>query len=148
MSDVTAVILTIGEATTQRAIESVKGQSLQPCEIIVIDHISPFHRAMAHAVKQVRSTFFVQVDADMILDPQCFAELRKCMEPQVGVVVGSLRDPLLQRVTGVKMYRTSCLQHLPFQDSISPDTDMKKALLADGWCSIRALGFSPSETGS
>ncbi len=145
MNDVTAVILTIGESTTQRAIESVKGQSLRPYDIIVIDHVSPFHRAMTHAIEKVRSTFFVQVDADMILDRQCFAHLRQCMDPQVGLVVGHLRDPLIQRVVGIKMYRTACLQRVTFQDSISPDTDVQKAIVAQGWSSVRALNYSRSE---
>lgn len=145
MTDVTAIILTIGESTTQRAIESVKSQSLQPCEILVIDHVFPFHRAMTQAIEKVQSTFFVQVDADMILDQNCFAVLRKCMEPQVGLVVGHLRDPLLKRVVGVKMYRTSCLQRVSFTDCISPDTEVQKELIALGWSSVRALNFSRSE---
>ena len=142
MKDVTAVILTIGEETTPRAIESVKAQTLQPCDMIIIAHVTPFHQAMIQAVQKVRSAFFVQVDSDMILDPECFATLRKCMEPGVGTVVGLLRDPLLQRITGIKMYRTACFRRVTFQNSISPDTDLGKAFMADGWTTVRALNYS------
>lgn len=146
MRDVTAVILTIGEATTQRAIESVKSQSLPAYDIIVIDHVTPFHQAMNQAMKKVRSTFFVQVDADMVLDPDCFAQLRHRMDPQVGLVVGHLRDPLVQRVVGIKMYRTASLQYITFKDSISPDTEVEKELIAHGWDSIYALKYSGIES--
>lgn len=146
MRDVTAVILTIGEATTQRAIESVKSQSKQPYDIMVISHVSPFYRAMIQAIEKVRSPFFVQVDADMILDKWCFAELRKCMEPKVGLVVGHLRDPLVQRVVGIKMYRTASFQHITFKDSISPDTDVGKELMSHGWDTIYALNYSQPES--
>ena len=142
MSDVTAVILTIGEATTQRAIESVHSQSLKPCKIIIIENVSPFHVAMNQAIEKVKSDFFVEVDADMVLDKYCFAILRKCMEPQLGIVIGFLWDSLVQRVSGVKLYRKACFQQVKFKDSISPDTDVGKEIVALGWRRVRAQNFS------
>ena len=46
MTDITAVLLTIGEETTQRAIDSVKKQTLPPQEIIIIENVTPFHKAL------------------------------------------------------------------------------------------------------
>jgi hypothetical protein len=45
----------------------------------------------------------VQVDADMVLDPDCFERLRQAMDDDVGMAVGALRDPLLGPIAGVKI---------------------------------------------
>ncbi len=49
MSDVSAVVLTLGEPHTGRALESITRQTLPPAEVIVIEGVSPFFRAMNRA---------------------------------------------------------------------------------------------------
>ena len=61
-SDVSAVVLTIGEPTTQEVMDSIGRQSLRPCETIVDRNVSPFHKAINTGVAQVKTPFFVQVD--------------------------------------------------------------------------------------
>ena len=132
-SDVSAVVLTIGESTTQEAIDSIERQTLRPCETIIVRNISPFHDAMNTGVAQVRTPFFVQVDADMILDPHCIAALRHGMRPNIGIVVARLRDALVGQVVGVKLFRTKCFETSRFSDSITPDTDFANAIEHAGW---------------
>jgi glycosyltransferase involved in cell wall biosynthesis len=136
MSDVTAVILSLGENYTERAIASVRRQSLPAAEMIVIRGISPFHRAFNSAVSRVRTEFFVQVDADMILDSTCIADLRGCMSERVGIVVGHLRDSLLGRIIGIKLFRKLCCDRVNLQDSLSSETDSAEAILKEGWTTI------------
>lgn len=141
MSDITAVVLTIGEETTKRAIDSVKKQTLPPEEIIIIKNITPFHKALKLGASKVKTEFFVQVDSDVILDEDCFEELRRSMMKNVGIVTGHLRDPLIGRVCCIKMYRRGCFEFVQFRDSISPDTDFRKDILKYGWSAAHALRF-------
>src|SRR5262245_18448929 len=138
-SDVSAVVLTQGEATTEHAVASVRQQTLGVQDIIVIEHVTPFHRAPNVGAARTRTAFFIQVDADMILDANCVAALRGCFADDVGLVVGMLRDPLRGRTVGVKMFRAACFQLGSFPDSISPDTDFNDAIAEGGWKTIYAL---------
>jgi hypothetical protein len=146
MSDVTALVLSIGEPYTERALASVKCQTVAATETIVVRGAVPFHAALNQGVTQVRTPFFIQVDADMILDTRCVESLRAAMAPTVGYVVGLLRDPLLGRIVGVKLYRTACLRETPFPGSVSPDTDALKTLRAGGWAVAHALCWDSRHT--
>ena len=133
MSDVSAIVLSVGEPSTSRAVASLAAQTLAPHQVILVEHVSPFFRAMNAGVRQVSTPFFVQVDADMILDPTCLASLRSVVRDDTGVSVGQLRDPLLGQVVGVKLFRTECFRNAGFTDSISPDTDFIAAIRRRGW---------------
>ena len=133
MSDVSAVVLSVGEPFTARAVASLAAQTLAPHQVIVVENVSPFFQAMNAGVRRVSTPFFVQVDADMILDPICLASLRSAVREDTGVSVGQLRDPLMGQVVGVKLFRTACFQHAGFTDSISPDTDFIAAIKKRGW---------------
>ena len=133
MSDVAAVVLTIGEPFVGRALASLAAQTLPPREVIVIEHLSPFFRAMNEAAARVTTPFFVQVDADMILDPNCLEALRASVREDTGMAVAELRDALLGQVVGVKLFRTECVRRTGFPDSISPDTDFGAAIGRRGW---------------
>lgn len=133
MSDITAVVLTIGEDTTERAIESLKRQTVPPEEVIVIENVAPFHKALNLGASKVKTEYFVQVDADMILDANCLEELRSCFRKDTGLVAGYLRDEVMGRQSGVKMFRTKCFEAAKFKDTISPDTDFAEDLRRQGY---------------
>ena len=137
-SDVTALVLSVGEPTTDRAIASVERQTVMPREIIVIRDLRPFHRALNAGAVKVRTPYFVQVDADMILDPTCIGRLWAEMNDDAGIVVGHLRDELIGDVVGIKMFRTRCFEALGFRNSISPDTDFGKDIAEAGWKTVYA----------
>src|SRR6202050_3254812 len=132
-NDVSAVGLTIGEATTERAIESLHRQTLPPREIVVVSNIKPFHNALNTGAAKVRTPFFIQVDADMILDPPCIEQLRQAVRRNSGIVFGHLRDALIVEVVGVKLFRTECFATAGMPDSISPDTDFGRKIATTGW---------------
>jgi len=126
-------VLTIGEETTSRAIASIEKQTLQPTEIIVIENVSPFHKALNLGASKVKTEFFAQVDSDMILDENCLEELRKCMTENVGIAIGQLRDPLLGVTSGIKMFSKECFEKIRFRNSVSPDTDFYNDMQKHGW---------------
>jgi len=133
VSDVSAAVLSIGEPFTQRALASVAAQTLPVHEVVLVENVSPFFRAMNEAARRVTAPFFVQVDADMILDPTCVEALRAEVLEDTGIAVGELRDPLLGQVVGVKLFRTACFTKAGFRDSITPDTDFGAEIGQMGW---------------
>jgi hypothetical protein len=140
MSDVTVVFLTLGEPYAERALESVRRQTLSADELVVVDgSVSPYHRAFNLGVSKVRTRFLCQVDADMVLDPICFEGLHACMADRVGIAFGRLRDPLIGRIGSVRLCRTSCFEHYGYPDTISPDTDFWEAMDSEGWGRVDAL---------
>jgi hypothetical protein len=133
MSDVGAVVLTLGEPDTDRALASLRLQSLPIDEVAVVKGIRPFHCALNIGAERVGSPFFLQVDADFVLDPDCAATLRNAMAPDVGATVGALRDPLMGPIAGVKLFRRSCFASSRMPDTISPDVDFLTTLERLGW---------------
>lgn len=140
MSDVSAVLFTLDEPYTARAIESLRRQSLPAADLIVVGpDEAPFHRAFNAGASQVRTEYFLQLDADLVLDADCIAVLRACMADELGVVTGRLRDPLLGRIGAVRLFRTACFERTAFPDTVSPDTDFVASIYAAGWRRLDAL---------
>ena len=137
--EVTAVVLSIGEPTTARAVESVRSQTLPVRDIVLVQSVSPFHRALNQGAAAVATPFFVQVDADMVLDPDCVERLASCLTDTIGMVTGHLRDPLYGRIQAIKLFRTACVRRHPFRDSLSPDTDFVADIVREGWSDVYAL---------
>jgi len=140
MSDVTAVLLSLGEPYTERARASLQRQTCLPEEVVVVQDVRPFHRALNEGAAKVTTPFFVQVDADMVLDPDCLETLRACMTGWVGMAVGQVRDPMVGRVPGVRLYRTEVWRAIRFRDTISPDTEYRADMRRAGWWTVYALG--------
>jgi hypothetical protein len=139
MSDITVVALTLGEPYAERALASARRQTLPPADIVVVRGISPFHRALNAGAAQVRTPFFVQLDADVIFDDTCLAELRALMRDDVSIVSGLLRDPIVGRTLGIRLYRTACVAQVQIRDSISPDMDFTVDTARLGWIRRSAL---------
>lgn len=133
MNDVTAVVLTLGEETTPRALASLRSQSRGPAKTVLVDNVTPFHRALNVGASRVATEFFIQVDADMILDRYCVEDLRDCMARGIGVVQGPLADPLVGAVCGVRAFRTACFRDVALRDTLAPDTDFFADIAARGW---------------
>jgi len=145
MNNLTAIVLTIGEKTTQRAIDSLEKQSVKPDELIIVENKSPFHKALNYGVSKVKTDFFLQLDADMVLDKDCILNLMILMDDGVGTVLGQLRDCLMGTESGIKIFRTKCFDNTHFKDSISPDTDLYNDISNKGWEIKRALYLSREE---
>ena len=64
---------------------------VRPAEIISVAGVRPFYRALAAGAARVTTPFFIQVDADMVLDEACIERLRDAMTPEIGITVGQLR---------------------------------------------------------
>jgi len=147
MSDVAAVVLTLGERTTSRALESLEAQTLPVEDVVVVEGNRPFHRALNLGAERVATPYFVQVDADMVLDRDCVEVLRTGMEDRVGIAVGTLRDPLIGKLTGIKMFRRSCFELLRLRDTVAPEIDFYVSLERLGWMTRWLLGWDRVKAG-
>jgi len=125
--------INIGENTTNRAIKSLENQTVQCKDIIRVDNISPFYKAINKGISLVKTNFFIQCDADMILDPDCLGTMLKFVRKDVGVVIALLSDELLGVVQAIKLFRTDCLKKVRFSNNISPDTECINHLRKLGW---------------
>jgi len=143
MNDVSVVLLTTGEKTTARAIDSLRKQTLQPVETIIIENVTPFHKAINAGIGRVKTDYFLQIDSDLVLDENCIELLRNSMLPGVGIAIGQLRDPISGIESGVKIYRTICFRNREFNNSISPETDIIKELCRDDWRIVYSISNAP-----
>jgi len=137
--EISAVLLSMNEPTVERAVASIVRQSLGVVDLVRVHGVTPFHRALNEGAARVGTEYFLQVDADMILDTDCLARLAGCTGPTVGAVIGMLRDPLYGRVQAIKLLRTSEITSSGFPDSISPDTDFLQRMEAHGRYTVYAL---------
>jgi hypothetical protein len=137
--DVTAVVLTMGEAATRSALESVRRQTATVRETLVIRGVSPISRAVNLAVESVRTPFFVQVDADMTLDPDCVERLREAMSPEVGIAAGLLQDPLMGEIGAVKLFRRECFEAVRLRETVATDVDFYREIAGRGWSTLYVL---------
>jgi len=96
-------------------------------------------------VAQVKTEFFLQLDADMIVDRDCILNLMINMDDGVGIVLGQLRDPLMGAESGIKIFRTECFVNTNFKNTVSPDTDLYLDIMNQGWKMRSALYLSREE---
>ncbi|MES2176311.1 MAG: glycosyltransferase family A protein [Gemmatimonadota bacterium] len=136
MSDVTAVVLSVGEPFVQRALGSIAAQTVPVHETIVIENVSPYSRAANEGARRVVTPFFIYVDADMILDEDCVERLLGRMRDDTGIVVAELRDPLCGQVVGIRLLRTECFRVAQKPDSIAPETDFVALVQRFGWHTV------------
>ena len=129
---VSALLLTIGESTTASAREGIRRQTI-PLQEIVVENIQPFSNAFNQGVVRIRTPFFLQCDADMLLDENCVEVLLSKMAERTAMVVGHLRDPLQGNVQGVKLYRTHCCRLFPMQDRIDCESFLHHQFLKNDW---------------
>ena len=69
VSDVSAVVLTIGESTTERALKSIEQQDYPLSETILVENVTPSYRAGNVGASRVKTDYLVIVGADMVLEP-------------------------------------------------------------------------------
>jgi hypothetical protein len=147
MSDVSAVVLSVGEPFVDRAIDSLQRQTIPVRDVIVIENVSPFSRAINQGARQVKTPFFVQVDADMILDPNCVAVLLDAMQPKTGLTFAELRDPLTGTVYCVKLFRTEIFRTTSMPDTVAQDTDFVKRMKRKGWLETHVTHLGADHSG-
>lgn len=130
---VSALLLTIGEKTFEAAYDALKKQTIPFHQIVVIKNVSPFSSAFNEGVSKITTPFFIECDADMILDRNCAEVLMSKITPTTGMVIGHLRDPLQGSVMGVKLYRTDCCRRFSHENHFNCEYIFYAELLENNW---------------
>ena len=128
---ISAIFLSLGEATRPQALAALQEQTTPLQSIHTIDDVRPFSRAFNQGASLVQTPFFLQCDADMILEPRAVATLAAAMRPEVAVVVGYLQDPLQGAIQGVKLHRTQVALRYPLREECSCETAALQRM--QGW---------------
>jgi hypothetical protein len=142
--EISALLLSLEEPSVERALASIRRQTLPFVDVVRVEGVRPFHRAVNDGTARVKTDHFVQVDADMILDEDCVERLAASIRPEVGAIIGKLRDPLYGRVQAIKLFRTAEVTRIGFGDSISPDTDFLDHMEKEGRCTVYAIRHTES----
>ncbi len=130
---VSAILLSVGEATTQKALAALQHQSVTLSNISLVSHKYPFGAALNYGISKVETPYFIQCDADMVLDPDCVELLLRSCNEQAGMCYGYLMDPLLGPINGIKLYRTDACKKILHKNHFDNEVIFVQELQKSGW---------------
>ena len=132
--DVSAVILTVDpNHLFSKALDSIYAQNLKPCKVEIIKNVSPAAEASQVGLDKIKTPFYISVDGDMVLYPECVEQLY-CMintTDNCAEAVLQLQDPIMGTIWGVHMFRTEAVKKIgfyPFAGSKAHDMYMTDRL--------------------
>jgi hypothetical protein len=137
--EIEAFVLTVGEPTFDKCIKSLESQTMLPAEIHVIRNVSPMSEAFNQMNQQAKRKFYLQVDADMVLERDCIESLYKeiITDNKIFLVSGKLFDPIFGDHRGdVKLWRTDIVKDYKFENILACDRWMKNKLREKGYKDI------------
>lgn len=134
--EITAFVVTSGEPSTAECIRRLEAQTVR-VRVETIDRVTPMWRAFAAMHERVKTPFYVQVDADMMLQPDALERLHAGIVEAgedcgqfCGWLWGDAEDRPIQ---GCKIYRTSIATRFPYADGISCEWPQFRAMEAAGY---------------
>lgn len=132
---VTVFLISSGEPSTEECRRRLEQQS---CTFTLqeIRDVVPMDRALQQMIDRCETALYVQVDADMLLEPWAIrrlaAEIDAC-PPTTAMYVGSLWGDAEDRpIQGVKIYRHELLSRFPYRPSMSCEVPQIEAMQATG----------------
>ena len=137
LADTTVFVTTVGDETNfQDCLEKLRAQTVR-FPLVIIDHVAPMAAAFQQMQDRCRTTWYVQVDEDMILYPYAIAELRRRISAtpsNVAIYCASLWDcDAEMRLYGVKIYRGDVVRRFPYTNSMSCESEQVERMKAGGY---------------
>lgn len=129
MSDLTIFVITTGEESFDECIGAVKRQDLAGIRepgIEIIKDIFPVHEAFNEMHRRSKTPYFIQVDADVILDKDAVALLYKAIRragPFVYAAYGQLYEEGFGPGGSVRCWKRSIFNLFRFRDRRATDRD-------------------------
>ena len=116
--DLECIVMSCGEPTFEKCVESIKLQTYQPAKMSVIQNVSPINESINARHAAMKLPFSVKVDADMVLYSDCFEimyEKLKSLSLSHYAVTALLNDPYIGSMGAVHMERTEAVKeiHVP-----------------------------------
>ncbi len=136
LDDTTVFLTTIGDSVNfADCLVHLETQTVR-CRFEVIDHVRPISAAFAQMQSRCRTPYYVQVDEDMLLNPNALEQLRELIgraEPSVPLVCAPLWDCDASRpILGVKIYRYDIVKRFPYHDILSCEVNQLKRMANAG----------------
>ncbi len=118
--DTTIYILTVDDPAYPACKAAVDAQQGGPFHVEIIRNVAPFSAAAQRMITDCHTEFFIQVDEDMILNPDAAARMVGMMRrapAEVGMICFHLYDEdRACPIQGIKIYRTAAMKPFAFQN--------------------------------
>ncbi|MHC9064142.1 glycosyltransferase [Nitrospira sp. CMX1] len=124
----TVFVLTVDDPAFPACKTALDAQLGTTFKLEIIRNVCPFSAAAQRMISDCRTEYFIQVDEDMILQPDAVASMEAVMEAapdDVGMICFHLFDE--DRgipIQGVKIYRAALMKPLMFQDVKASEMDL------------------------
>lgn len=132
----TVFVVWSGEPDFERCIEALDAQN-SIFRTHVVDHVAPMDAAFQQMLDVCRTPLYIQVDADMVLDPGAVLTMARDLGTQpddVALVCYPLLDRHLEQlILGVKCYRHDVLVRYPYRASYSCEVGQIAQMERDGF---------------
>ncbi|OQW35778.1 MAG: hypothetical protein A4E19_16140 [Nitrospira sp. SG-bin1] len=124
----TVFVLTVDDPVFPACKAALDAQQGTTFKVEMIRNVSPFSAAAQRMIADCRTEYFIQVDEDMILQPDAVASMEGVMTAapdNVGMICFHLfDDDRGLPIQGVKIYRTSLMKTLVFHDVKASEMDL------------------------
>jgi hypothetical protein len=136
--DLTVVIFTVGESTYKECCEKITQQSLRPKYIETIRNIAPISEACNRIFTKVQTKYYLHVDADMILSPNCIELLYDAIKKHQScyLVKAWLRDEILGKIGWIKLFNKDLIGEIRYNYVIGCDREFEKRVKNKGYDEI------------
>lgn len=124
----TVFVLTINDVTFPCCLQALEKQTYRGFKTDIIRNLSPFNVAAQAMFDRCDTEYFIQLDEDMMLNPDAVERMEEVMETapaDVGMVCFHLYDEDLERkIQGIKIYRTGHFREMRFKDLKASELDL------------------------
>jgi GT2 family glycosyltransferase/glycosyltransferase involved in cell wall biosynthesis/SAM-dependent methyltransferase len=124
----TVFVLTVDDPVLPACKAALDAQQGTMFRLEIIRNVCPFSAAAQRMIRDCRTDYFIQVDEDMILQPDAVAAMEAVMAAapdDVGMICFHLFDDDRDLpIQGVKIYRTALMKSLIFQDVKASEMDL------------------------
>jgi len=124
----TVFSITVGDPAFPYSRKSIEEQLYQDFYYEIIKDYRPMNVAFQEMINRVKTEYFIQVDEDMILNPDAVAIMLETMEAapeDVGMICFHLWDDDREcRIQGIKIYRTKHMKNIIWKDVKASEVDI------------------------
>ena len=132
----TVFVLTVDDPVFPACKAALEAQRGTEFRLDIIRNVSPFSAAAQKMITDCTTEFFIQVDEDMVLQPDAVAAMEAVMRKapdDVGMICFHLYDEDRGiNIQGVKIYRTALLKGLSFRDRKASEMDLLEQMERHG----------------
>lgn len=142
MARLGVIMVSMGEPTEKYAIESVKYQTRQPDEFVIVRNTSPISSACNLGYKTIKTDWVLEIGSDFILKPDAL----KLIEPHLirqegwlGCLFAKLWDTWRQmEIASFDVYNRKAMEEIGYyRDVPDTDVDVHKRLRKAGYAVVQ-----------